>query len=230
MEFLEKITEDLSNKFNAIIKQTFIILGYLILSFCLQIFLFKDINSNNLLLANLSNISINLIVLLAFIFIFRKTLIPDFYEFKKDIKKYITKYFVYWVIAFLLSTISLNIINSFAGTPTTQTINEAYVLTLPIYSIINMVIIAPIFEELLTKVYLKQAFKNKYIYVLLSGLLFGSLHLLTPGSKLIHSIPYALLGGTFSLMYYDSDNIWTNIFYHGFHNALAVLLVFIGSI
>ncbi|MBQ7031471.1 MAG: CPBP family intramembrane metalloprotease [Bacilli bacterium] len=230
MNNLEKITNDLSNKFNCIMKQTFIILGYLVLTLGLQLYLFKDINSTNLLIANLSNTFINLSLLVVFIFIFRKSLIPDFYDFKKKFKTYVKKYFIYWIIAFLLSNISLNIINSFAGTPTTQAINEAYVLTLPIYSIINMVIIAPIFEELLTKVYFKKAFKNKYVYILLSGLLFGSLHLLTPGSKLVHSIPYVLLGSSFSLMYYDSDNIWTNIFYHGFHNALAIIIVVVGSL
>lgn len=230
MDKLNKLIEELSHKFNCIMKQTLIILGYLLLAYGLQVFLFHDKVDNNLILANLSNLFINLFILVIFIFIFRKTLIPDFYEFKKNSKKLIKKYFIYWVIGFALSTISLNIINNFVGEPTTQTLNETYVLTLPFYSIINMIIIAPIFEELLTKVYFKKAFKNKYVYIILSGILFGSLHLMTPGSNLLHAIPYALLGGTFSLMYYKSNNIWTNIFYHGLHNALAIIFVFIGSI
>lgn len=230
MNELNEILAKLTFKFGWIFKQIMCILGYLVFMYGMQVYLFNDINSNNLIIANLSNIFINLLLLLIFIFVFRKELIPDFYNFKTHGKYFIKKYFVYWIVAFLSSTISLNIINSLVGAPTTQVLNEMYVLQLPIYSIISMIIIAPIFEELLTKVCFKKVFKNKYIYVLLTALLFGSLHLLSPGSKLIHAIPYVLLGGTFSLIYYDSDNIWTNIFYHSFHNALAVILVFIGSI
>lgn len=230
MNELNEILAKLTFKFGWIFKQIMCILGYLVFMYGMQVYLFNDINSNNLIIANLSNIFINLLLLLIFIFVFRKELIPDFYNFNTRGKYFIKKYFVYWIVAFLSSTISLNIINSLVGVPTTQALNEMYVLQLPIYSIISMIIIAPIFEELLTKVCFKKVFKNKYIYVLLTALLFGSLHLLSPGSKLIHAIPYVLLGGTFSLMYYDSDNIWTNIFYHSFHNALAVILVFIGSI
>lgn len=230
MDKLNKLIEDISRIFNYVMKQVLIILGYLLLAYGLQVFLFNDRSSNNLTLVNLSNLFINLFILVIFIFIFRKTLIPDFYEFKKNAKKLIKKYFIYWIVGFAISTISLNIINVFVGEPTTQTLNEVYILTVPFYSIINMIIIAPIFEELLTKIFFKKAFKNKYIYIILSGILFGSLHLMTPGSKLLHAIPYSLLGGTFSLMYYKSDNIWTNIFYHGLHNALAIIIVFIGSI
>lgn len=230
MDKLNKLINELSGKFNYIIKQFLVVIGYLLLTFGLQFFLFQNNDNNNLILLNLSSLFINLFILVIFVFIFRKTLIPDFYEFKKNSKNLIKDYFIYWIIGFALSTIFLNIISAYAGEPSTQTLNETYVLTFPFYSIINMIIIAPIFEELLTKVYFKNAFKNKYIYIILSGILFGSLHLLTPGSNWLHAIPYAVLGGTFSLMYYKSNNIWTNIFYHSLHNALAVIVVFIGNI
>jgi len=94
-----------------------------------------------------------------------------------------------------------------------------------------MVIIAPITEELLTRIILKDKFNNIYIYSILSGLIFGGLHLLAVNSlaEIWYIIPYGVLGFAFALMYNKTNNIWTSITFHSLHNLTALLLVFIGA-
>ena len=67
---------------------------------------------------NLSNITTELITLTFFILIFRKYIIPDFYDFKKNKKSYIKKCFSYWIIGLVIMVISNIIINIFIGIST----------------------------------------------------------------------------------------------------------------
>ena len=95
-----------------------------------------------------------------------------------------------------------------------------------------MIIISPIVEELMTRTILKDAFKHQIVYILLSGLIFGSLHMISIGNnffQLLFVIPYSALGCAFAKIYADSNNIWTNIFFHSLHNLICILLIFIGG-
>lgn len=228
-----KVLDELSRKINLITKQFLILLLYLGLAITLGVIFNKLLNSNNFYIANLSYLLIDLITLIIFLFIFRKTIIPDFSDFKKNWRKYINKYFIYWVIGLAVMVISNIIISSFISMPTNEAGNREILKTLPIYSLIAMIGIAPIVEELLTRVYLKDAFKHTIIYVILSGLIFGSLHMLSIGNnllQLLYIIPYGALGCALAKMYADSNNIWINIFFHSFHNFICILLIFIGEL
>lgn len=209
---------------------------YIVLYFILQIFiyalLYKDIyNKTNLVLANAATIFADLLILFIFILIFRKKLIPDFNNFKKDYKKLLSNNVKYWAIGLCIMIITNFIINLIIGNmPTNEETNRLILANYPVSSIISMVIVAPIIEELITRKIFKDVFKNQYVYVIFSGLLFGFLHLLVSKSllELLYIIPYASLGCAFAKMYYDTDNLWTNIFFHSVHNLLAIILIFAG--
>jgi len=227
---MKNILNNISNKGMSLVKQILIILFYFFIILFLQNLMLDKLLGNDLLIKSVCNILINTVIMTIFILIFRKEIIPDYYDFKKNAKVYIKKYFIFWIIGLATMIISNAIIGYFYGLPSNEEANRELLSNMPIYSIITMIIMAPITEELLTRVCLKTAFKNSYIYALLSGLIFGSLHLLTADSNILFIIPYGALGVSLSLIYHKSNNIWTNIFFHSLHNTIAILLVFLGSI
>lgn len=231
MEQSNNILDNISSKIFSIIKQFFIIVLYILIAGVVGYFCSKDMSSSNFILANLSSIFVELVILTIFILIFRKTIIPDFYDFKTNAKKYINNYWHYWAIGLFVMIISNLIISSFIGMPSNEETNRNLLSELPLYSMIAMVIFAPITEELMTRIILNKSFKNPYIYALLSGLIFGSLHLVvaTSTAELFYIIPYSALGFAFALIYRKSNNICANIFFHSLHNFIALVLIFIGG-
>ncbi len=227
-----KILNNIANKINLFIKQILIILLYLVLILTLNFMFLKLLQSSNLIILNLTNILIDLILLIVFLLIFRKIIIPQFEDFLKNKKSYISKYLKYYLIGLMIMIVSNAIINIFISMPINEEGNRQLLANLPVYSFITMVIISPIVEELMTRVYLKDAFKHQIIYVLLSGLIFGSLHMISIGNnllQLLYIIPYGALGCALAKIYADANNIWVNIFYHSLHNLICILLIFIGS-
>ena len=99
-------------------------------------------------------------------------------------------------------------------------------------SLIIVGVIGPIIEELVFRKAYKDAIKNKIAFVLISGIIFGGLHVilsLTSALDLIYLIPYCSLGIAFAAMYAKTDNIYTSMFMHIFHNTAFTLLSIVGS-
>ena len=203
MDKMINFLENFSGKFFAIIKQLLMVLLYFILVISIQISFRSDLTNSNFLIANLSNIFAELLVLLCFIFIFRKKVVPDFNDFKINGKQYIKQSFVYWFLGLIVMIISNLIISNMIGMSTNEQANQNLLSSMPIYAFAAMVIIAPITEELLTRIILKDKFNNIYICSILSGLIFGGLHLLAVNSlaEIWYIIPYGVLGFAFALMY-----------------------------
>ena len=67
------------------------------------------------------------------------------------------------------------------------------------------------------------------IFIIISSLLFASLHILsiTKIIELLYIIPYLIIGLTFTLIYQKTDNILCNIISHILHNTINVLIIFI---
>jgi membrane protease YdiL (CAAX protease family) len=97
---------------------------------------------------------------------------------------------------------------------------------------ISLSIIAPLNEELIFRKSLSTIIKNKYVFAICSGLLFGGAHLLTNVlsgsfviSDLIYLLPYSSLGVSFAIMNYETDSTFTSIFMHCIHNTCTGLLL-----
>ncbi len=212
-------------------KELLLVVLYLFISIALQLIFYNFLTSKNFLLCNLSYLLMELIILIIFLFLFRRIIIPKFKDFKTNFKKYCSKYFLYWVIGVLIMIASTTVISFFAGMAENEELNRQFLTQIPIYSIFSIIISGPIVEELLTRVILKDTFKHQIIYIILSGLIFGSLHLLNSESllDLLYVIPYGALGCAFAKMYYDSNNIWVNITFHSFHNLICLLLILVGA-
>lgn len=177
----------------------------------------------------------NAILLAIFLWIYRKTIIRDAKSYFKDFGTNIETSFKYWVAGFGIMVIS----NLFITFVLNKTIagNEQQVRSFinisPLLMIFDVVIYAPITEELTFRKSIKDAIKSKWAYVIISGFIFGWLHIMSYINSfvdIIYIIPYASLGITFALLYYKTDNIFSTIIMHSMHNGFAILVYLLGAL
>ncbi len=225
----EKIT--FGNKIVAFLKQIGIIFLYLFLTIIFINIFRNGIKSDNLIIGNLGYTLAEIGVLIVFIIIFRKTLIPDFYDFKKNYKKYLNDNLKYYLIGLAVMIISTNLFAPFIGEANNEVVIESYSVNYPFYIIVTTLTVAPIVEELLTRTVLKDVFKNKIFYYIITSLIFGALHISNfASSEVLYIISYGSLGFAFAKIYDNSNNIWTNISYHAIHNLIAVSIMFLTGV
>ena len=101
--------------------------------------------------------------------------------------------------------------------------------------IFSVSIYAPFTEELIFRKSIKDmviSYKDskitKYMYIVISGLIFGSLHVLGMATSILdylYIIPYTSLGIAFASLYYKSDNIFSSMCMHRVHNTVAIILL-----
>ena len=104
---------------------------------------------------------------------------------------------------------------------------------LPIYSLISTCLCAPIIEELLYRKTIGDIFNNKWLGIIIGGLLFGGAHVIGTYTNILdvlYVIPYGVLGSVFMYIYYDSDNIYNTMFLHFMHNSILMILYFVSMI
>lgn len=195
----------------------------------ITIFNIKKIdNKTQVLLSLFSNIFIILILIL----LYRKDLIKQWKKFKDNYKSNFDIGFNYWIIGVICMALSNIIINFiFKGNgATNEKIVQEMISSLPLVMFINAGIIGPIIEELTFRQTFKTLISNKWIFILTSGIIFGSLHVITSYNSpldLLYIIPYSSLGIAFALMYEKTDTVFTSIIMHMIHNTILTLFSFI---
>lgn len=208
----------------------------LMLTFTNIFFSILNINTTNLteqtyiLYLTISNI----ILIGIYFLIYKKTIINDFKNYIKDFSNNFTIGIKYWLIGFIIMIVS-NLIITFIlnkGLAGNEEEVRSYIDSFPLFMIFNTVIYAPLTEELTFRKSIKDAVSNKWIYVLISGLIFGGLHIIsytTNWTDLIYLIPYSSLGISFALLYHKTNNIFSTITMHAMHNLLAVTVYLLGA-
>jgi membrane protease YdiL (CAAX protease family) len=100
------------------------------------------------------------------------------------------------------------------------------------FTMISISIYAPLSEELIFRKSLRPLINNKWIYIIVSGLLFGGAHILTNFiqntfvlTDLIYILPYGCLGAYFALMDYESKTTFSSIVIHALHNTCTACLL-----
>ena len=164
--------------------------------------------------------------------IYLKTIEKDFYDIKKNHKKYYSKYFKYYLISFgvmLISNLVIMLLFNQDMATNEVIIRESFKIS-PLYIYFSGIIFAPIVEELVFRGALKRIIPNKYLFVIFSGLLFGFIHVsdnLNTLNDLLYIIPYSSIGIAFAYVYYKTDNIFTSIGLHFMHNGVLLSLQFL---
>lgn len=156
----------------------------------------------------------------------------DWNDLKKNGKKYANTYIKYWIIVLLIMAISNSLITYFTGSETSA--NESavreLVQKLPIYMFFSSAIYAPICEELIFRKSIKKIVPFKWLFIIMSGLIFGGLHVLTGLSSwtdLLYLIPYCTPGFVLAYAYQKTDNIMVSMSIHFVHNFILVTLQYL---
>lgn len=226
------MTEEKQNNKRNILKGILAIIIYLLGSNILVITLSSfniDLNklSKNMLfiIEILYELSIVTIVFL----LFKETIISNVKIYFKYMKGFLRRYIKYWLIAlgamYVCNLILFFITKGIANNE--ESIRELFSIN-PIIMILLGCIIAPILEEFIFRLSIfKIIGKHKYIFIIVSGLLFGCAHTLTQkkvATDFLYIIPYSIPGCIFAYTLYDSNNICVPISLHFIHNTFAFTL------
>lgn len=192
-------------------------------------------NINNFSLIGKVIISLisNLIILAILIFIYKDTLIKDFKNFfNKNISENLELSFKYWLLGFgimIVSNLILTVITNGGIAGNEESVRKLIDIA-PLYMLFDVAIYAPITEELIFRKSIRDFISNKLVYCLVSGLIFGGLHVISAINNPIDAlylIPYSALGISFAALYTKSNNIFSSMSMHALHNTIAILLYLI---
>ena len=188
-----------------------------------------DISKSSSLVKQIITLGINLIFPILLIIIYRKDLFNYIKKVKKNYREYLEVGITYYMIG-LVGMVLSNLIIQYVfnlGLANNETSVRELINSAPVYMFLTACIIAPFQEEMVFRKTFKDIFKNKFFFVLFSGLIFGALHVvgsLTSFTDLIYIIPYGFLGAMFALILSKTDNILVPISIHLIHNTVLVLL------
>lgn len=174
------------------------------------------------------------VYILILILIYNKTFSENFKDFIKNFKSYVKKYMEYWALAFGLMIFSNLIITSvFPNAVATNQESVNYILGVaPFYMIISAVIYAPFLEETIFRLSIRKFIKNDKLFIFISGIIFGGLHVIGSFENLIdliYIIPYSIPGFVFAYTLVKSKNIFVPMGLHFFHNSFTILIQLILS-
>lgn len=134
----------------------------------------------------------------------------------------ITKIFTIFTLLIILSTY---IINKYYPLPINEINIEQNIKEYFILSIFNISILTPIIEEITFR-YSFNTIKNKYLYIILTTIIFSICHI-NNTNELIYLIPYSLMGIMFSYSYIKTNNILSSIICHILYNIINLIILFI---
>ena len=171
----------------------------------------------------------NTILLIILLLIYKKELIKEFKIFKKNLTANLDIGIKYWLLGLLImmaSNLFLNIIFKAGGAGNEKQVQEM-IKNFSWTMIIIAGIIGPIIEEIIFRKCFRNTFKNKYLFIVLSGFIFGLLHVtnyLDNPIQLLYIIPYGSLGTCLAISYEKTNTIFTPISMHIIHNTILIML------
>lgn len=191
--------------------------------------LFYYLNIDNNTFKHIYLIVTSLIYLVFVIFVYRNELKIDL---KNLILKKVLKYIPIYIIGISLMILSNYLISKITNVNLSE--NEIrvreYIKLFPIYMTFSTVIYAPIVEEITFRKTFRNIINNGYLFVIISGIIFGLVHIKTGSLQdFLMIIPYIIMGIDLSYIYYKSDNIFTSMIIHCMHNLVLLIMQFIGG-
>ena len=202
----------------------FLTLDYFLLSGCYSLNIIDKSNK----IVGITCIILKYIILIGiFIFQYHEYLKDKWIDFRKNFKKYFMISFKYWFLGFIIMILSNTIINYFfKGLGRNEENVQLLIKNIPLIAFFLTSFFAPIVEEMIFRKYLQDSIKNKTFYMIISGLLFGLVHVMGYDNYLEYLliIPYGVLGFMFAKIINETDNIYNAIMMHMLHNGFLTLL------
>lgn len=207
------------------------------------IFIFKGLGFNTSIFDGADVAYLNALVELILLFIvyllYHRSLKKDLNSFKLNYKDYMNKICVYFAVFLGLKigfALVSGILSALLGVPISgsenQNIIDSITNNAPVMMLISTNILAPFVEEGIFRLGLRSVIKEKYLFIAISGLVFGFMHIfpteLPLYVALIQSIVYVAMGICLAYMYTETDNIWITIIIHALNNflSMAAILIF----
>ena len=188
--------------------------------------IYQNKESMNMIFTVISTLILSLI----FIKIYWKDLKKEFKIFTKDIFKNLDTGLVLWGIG-LAIMVTANLILVYVlhseGAKNELALHEV-IKAYPVAMYIIACILGPFNEEIVFRKSLRDAFPNNIVFVIMSFLIFGTVHVSSTATNLIdwlYIIPYGALGASFALMYCKTKTVFTSLSFHMFHNIILVTLI-----
>lgn len=202
---------------------------YLILSFFgSDILNIIGINKYPIIIKLIMLLIYDLLILFSLVCIYLKTIRKDLKDFIINFKYYFNSYLKYWFLNLGLMMIASSLVSMI--TQIDNSTNQEYVVKIlenfPIYASLSTIIIAPITEELVFRLNFRKIFKTDILFIIISGLVFGIMHLSVATSllELLYIIPYSIPGFIFAYTLKKSNNIFVPISLHMLHNGVMMIL------
>ena len=155
----------------------------------------------------------------------------DIKEFLKNKKIYINKTIKTFSITLLFYIPITLVLNLILGSNST---NQNLISEIPLWiTAILGIIVAPISEEILFRGFLRKIIKNDYVFIAISGIIFGIVHCMYIEENwlmYLFILPYAVMGIGFAKLYTKTNNIFANIIIHFLWNLIGVFGMLILSI
>ena len=219
------------NRFNNFVKGIGVIIAYFLINiykgYPLAI-LHIDYNSLTVFAKELYTFSIELVTLTVIFIIFEKEFKKAWADLKKNHMKYFSENFKYYVVGFVIMYSANFLITILGGGISgNETIVREQLKLAPIFSFVSSIFIAPVVEESIFRLSFRSIFKSDLLFVLVSGLIFGSLHLIAgvdTSLTLLYLIAYSGFGFVFSYMMVKTNNIFVPIGFHMMHNGILVTI------
>ena len=210
---------------------TFLLFIFMRYAQLIPVLIFK-INVNDLTTTQiylLSIFSYALIDLILFL-MYREDLKENFKRFKKNFWENSDLALKCWFVGLgimMVANLAIMIFTPTKGANNEQEV-DAIIKAVPVLAFFMTTVFAPFTEEMtFRKAFYDLLKNNKVLYVLLSGIVFGALHVvfnITSVYDYLYIIPYSALGISFAFMDSKSDNIFPSIIVHTIHNAILTLL------
>ena len=173
------------------------------------------------------------LVLIIFL-IYKRDMLKDWHDFKKNWKNYFEEYIKYWIILLILmyaSNAVILLIQKILNHSQDIASNEEAVRKLinhyPIYMVISAILLGPLEEEIVFRKTCRKIFNNKWVFIIVSGLFFGLMHVVLTMKEpidLLYIISYSIPGCIFAYVYDKSKNLFVNTMLHTIHNGVLVSL------
>ena len=182
------------------------------------------------------NTFIELIMFVVVLLFYKKYLKKDLVLFKLNKKDYIKKIISYFLIFLvvkygvaLFSSLLLVMLGSDLVTSENQEAVVNLAKKLPFMMMISTSLLAPFVEEGIFRLGIKKVINNKYLFILVSGLIFGFMHIfpteLPLYVALIESLNYVTMGLLLAYIYNETDNIYVVVIIHALNNLLSMLMI-----
>ena len=188
-----------------------------------------DVSSYNDTLNVIANCFISCILMIIFYIMYRKDLKKEWKIFKDNFLDNINTGFYAWFVGLIIMFVFnflLSFVFHFPGAKN-ETLVQDMIKSLPVLMVMNAAVFAPFVEEIVFRKTIKDVFKNMYVFMIFSFLLFGGAHVVSQANTLIdwlYIVPYGALGAAFAYAYYKTNTIFTSILLHSFHNFVLVVM------